>query len=85
MQQHKQHRYSKLFRHTFKAFLIYLLFWGLGILALLIGVLCGFFEAFASVVFSLIPHLLKLGCILSVVIIVALVYEGIREEMKRDD
>ena len=79
------HRYSKVFRHTCRACAIYLMLWAIVIASLLIGVIFDFFQAIASLVFPLLPHLLKSGCILIVAVIVAVVYEGIREDVKRDD
>ncbi|MEI6429607.1 MAG: hypothetical protein WCO45_14675 [Pseudanabaena sp. ELA607] len=59
--------------------------WAIAILALLIGALFDFFQAIASLVFPIIPNLLRLGCILTIAVIVAVVYEGIRQDIKRDD
>jgi hypothetical protein len=86
MQQPKQHRYSKVFRHTCKICAIYFILWAIAIAALLLGALFDFFLAIASVVFSLTPHLLKLGCILTLAVIVAVTLEGFRDEdIKPDD
>ena len=80
-----QHRYSKVFRHTCRACAIYMMLWAIAIVSLLIGVIFDFFQAIARLVFPLIPNLLKLGCILTIAVIVAVVYEGIRKDIKRDD
>lgn len=85
MQQHKQHRYSKVFRHTCKACAIYLMLWVIAIAALLLGALFDFFQAIYSIVLSLSPYLFKLGFILTIPVIVAVVYEANRQEMKPDD
>jgi type III secretory pathway component EscS len=62
-----------------------LILWVIAISSLLIGALFDFFQAIANLVLSLIPNLLKLGCILSVAIVVAVVYESICEDIKRDE
>ncbi len=80
-----RHRYSKVFRHTCRACAIYLMLWAIAVTALLVGALFDFFQAILSLVLSLTPNLLKLGCILTVAVIIAVIYEGVREDIRRDD
>jgi len=81
----QKYRYSKVFRHACKALLIYLMAWAIAILALLIGALFDCFQEVANLILFITPHLLKLGCILGLGFIVAVIYEGIREDVRRDD
>ena len=74
----KSDRYSKVFRHTCRAWAIYLILWVIAAFLLLIGLVFECLPAIASLVLFLIPTLTKLGCILFLCTIVIVTSEGLR-------
>lgn len=78
MQQHKQHRYSKAFRHVCRAWAIYLMLCAICILLPAIATIFNFFpEAIVAIVLYLVPTILRIGCLLLVGFMAVAFYEGI--------
>jgi len=73
-----QYRYSKIFRRTCKACAIYLILCAIALFFLFIASVFDFFPAIATLAMFLAPHILRLGCLLSVGFVFVVVYEGLR-------
>lgn len=78
MQQPKQHRYSKAFKHTCRACAFYLMLRAIAILLPVIATIFNFFpEVIASIALFLAPTTLRIGCLLLVSFMVIVCYEGL--------
>jgi hypothetical protein len=73
-----QHRFSKVFRHTCRVCLLYFILCAIAVFILFIASVFDFFPAIATLAMFLAPHILRLGCLLSVGFIFVVVYEGLR-------
>jgi hypothetical protein len=73
-----RNRYSKVFRHTCRVCAIYLMLCAIALFILFIASVFDCFPAIATLAMFLAPHILRLGCLLSVGFIFVVVYEGLR-------